>query len=209
MAPGTSSLWRRWAWVRVVVGAALATSGCYAGSARSTSPRQVEREPGWVLVDGMQPVAQTSLDDCGAAALAMMLARWAVPTPRAALVRAMPPEPGRGIALGALRDFARSKGLEAYIIRGELEDLVNELGLGRPVLVGLVQRYGDRARSHYEVVTGINRASRKLLLLDPARGLREDTFEGFSSEWTAAGRPTLVIVRGPSPRGPARSETPG
>lgn len=93
-----------------------------------------------------------------------------------------------------MRDFARQKGLRAFLIKGELADLVNEVGLNRPVLVGLVQRYGDRALSHYEVVAGINQTTRRVLLLDPAHGLREDGFDGFAAEWDAAGRPTLVIV---------------
>jgi ABC-type bacteriocin/lantibiotic exporter with double-glycine peptidase domain len=172
-------------------------SGCYQGSARSVSARQVvERgtEPGWVLVGRVGLVRQSATDDCGAAALAMMLGHWSVPASRAEILEAVPRDPGHGIALDALRDFARARGLTSYVIRGELSDLATEVGLDHPVLVGLVQRYGDHARAHYEVVTGINPTTRRLLLLDPARGLREDTFEGFSSEWTTAGRPTLVII---------------
>jgi hypothetical protein len=80
------------------------------------------------------------------------------------------------------------------VIKGELADLIHEVGLNRTVLVGLVQRYGDRALSHYEVVAGINQNTHRVLLLDPAHGLREDGFDGFAAEWDAAGRPTLVIV---------------
>jgi hypothetical protein len=81
------------------------------------------------------------------------------------------------------------------VIKGELVDLVDEVALNRPVLVGLVQRYGSRrVLSHYEVVVGINQTYRRVLLLDPAHGLREDGFDGFAAEWGAAGRPTLVII---------------
>jgi ABC-type bacteriocin/lantibiotic exporter with double-glycine peptidase domain len=151
-------------------------------------------EAGWVLVGRVGLVRQTANDDCGAAALAMMLGHWAVPASPADILRSVPHDPGHGIALDALRDFARARGLTSYVIRGELADLTTEVGLDHPVLVGLIQRYGDHARAHYEVVTGINPTMRRVLLLDPARGLREDTFEGFSSEWTTAGRPTLVII---------------
>jgi len=44
------------------------------------------------------------------------------------------------------------------------------------------------------VVAGINQSTHRVLLLDPAHGLREDGFDGFAVEWDAAGRPTLVIV---------------
>jgi ABC-type bacteriocin/lantibiotic exporter with double-glycine peptidase domain len=187
------------AWLRAV-GLACACgwlSGCYQGSAHTVSARQVVEhgtEVGWVLVSRVALVRQTADDDCGAAALAMMLGHWEVRASPADILRAVPRDPGHGIALGVLRDFARARGLTSYVIRGELADLATEVGLDHPVLVGLVQRYGDHARAHYEVVTGINPTMRRLLLLDPAHGLREDSFEGFTSEWTTAGRPTLVIV---------------
>jgi ABC-type bacteriocin/lantibiotic exporter with double-glycine peptidase domain len=174
----------------VVVGLA----GCYHGTARTVSPSDLTHDPGWVVVDGVPLVRQTADRDCGAAALAMMLQRWSVPSSGDEILRAIPIEPGHGIAAGALRDFARRKGLRAFLIKGEVSDLVNEVGLNRPVLVGLVQRYGNRAQSHYEVVAGINQITRRVLLLDPARGLREDGIDGFVAEWEAAGRPTLVIV---------------
>ena len=171
-----------------------ALAGCYHGTARTISPGDLGRDRGWVVVDGLRLIRQTADRDCGAAALAMMLQRWSVPAFADEILRAVHVESGHGITVGALRDFARQKGLTAFVIKGELADLVNEVGLNRPVLVGLVQRVGDRALSHYEVVAGINQTTRHVLLLDPARGLREDSFDGLAAEWDRAGRPTLVIV---------------
>ena len=171
-----------------------ALPGCYHGTARMVSPGDLGRDRGWVVVDGLRVIRQSADRDCGAAALAMMLQHWSVPASADEILRAVHSESGRGVALGALRDFARQKGLAAFVIKGELADLVKEVGLNRPVLVGLVQRVGDRALSHYEVVAGINQTTHQVLLLDPAHGLREDGFDGFSAEWDRAGRPTLVIV---------------
>jgi len=173
---------------------AVSVAGCYHGTARTVLPSDLARDRSWVVVDGVHLIRQTSESDCGAAALAMMLQRWSVPSSADEILRSVPRESGHGIGLGVLRDFARQKGLRAFLIKGELADLVNEVGLNRPVLVGLVQRYGDRALSHYEVVAGINQTARRVLLLDPAHGLREDGFAGFAAEWDAAGRPTLVIL---------------
>jgi ABC-type bacteriocin/lantibiotic exporter with double-glycine peptidase domain len=173
---------------------AVAVAGCYHGTARAVLPSDLTRDRGWVVVDGVHLIRQTSQRDCGAAALAMMLQRWSVPSSADEILHNVPRESGHGISLGVLRDFARQKGLSAFVIKGELADLANEVALNRPVLVGLVQRYGDRALSHYEVVAGINQTTRRVLLLDPAHGLREDGFGGFAAEWDAAGRPTLVIV---------------
>jgi ABC-type bacteriocin/lantibiotic exporter with double-glycine peptidase domain len=174
---------------------AAAACGCYHGSAQDISRTTLTRERGWMLVKPeVNLVRQTSDNQCGAAALAMVLQRWAVPASEEEIVRAIPVEKGHGIAAGALRDFARQRGLQAYVIKGELADLLKEVNANRPVMVGLVQRYSDRARAHYEVVAGINPTSRSILLLDPGRGLRQDGFEGFAAEWEAAGRMALVVL---------------
>jgi ABC-type bacteriocin/lantibiotic exporter with double-glycine peptidase domain len=172
----------------------VALAGCYHGTARTVSPGDLGRERGWVMVEGLRPIRQSSDRDCGAAALAVMLRHWSVASTPAEILRAVPMEPGHGIAIGALRDYARGKGLAAFVIQGEIADLIKEVGLNRPVLVGLVQRHGGRALAHFEVVAGINQLTRRVLLLDPARGLSEDSFDGFSAEWSAADRPALVIV---------------
>ncbi len=178
----------------LVLAAVVALAGCYHGTAQAVLPSDLTRDRGWVLVEGVHLIRQTSERDCGAAALAMMLQRWSVPSSADEIWHNVPIEAGHGISLGVLRDFARQKGLGAFVIKGELADLINEVGLNRPVLVGLVQHYGDRALFHYEVVAGINQSTRRVLLLDPAHGLREDGFDGFAAEWDAAGRATLVIV---------------
>lgn len=179
---------------RVALLFVIALAGCYHGSARSVSPGELGRERGWTTVGDLNVIRQSGDRDCGAAALAMMLRHWSMATTPKEILAAAPRGPNQGITLGALRDLARQKGLAAFVIKGELADLANELGLGRPVLVGLVQRHGKQGLSHFEVVAGINPISRRVLLLDPARGLREDGLEGFATEWAAAGWAALVIV---------------
>jgi ABC-type bacteriocin/lantibiotic exporter with double-glycine peptidase domain len=187
----------------LLVVAAAPLGGCYHGSARDVSLGELSREPGWATVEGVPLIRQSADKDCGAAALAMVLARWRIPSSDAEIVHAIPTESGHGIAAGALRDYARTKGLQAFLISGEVADLVREVGSQRPVMVGLVQHYGDRAFSHYEVVVGINERARRVLLLDPARGRREDSFDGFSAEWGRAGRLTLVVASPEGVPGPA------
>jgi ABC-type bacteriocin/lantibiotic exporter with double-glycine peptidase domain len=174
---------------------AAAGGGCYRGSARAVSLAEIDREPGWVVVRGVPVIRQESAHDCGAAALAMVLERWGVPN-TAPEIRRSVSEAGDGRAsAGNLRRFARGKGLRAFLISGVESDLEHELGAQRPVLVGLVQRYsGDRALSHYEVVIGLNPTTRRVLLLDPGRGPREDDLASFDREWRDAGRLTLVVA---------------
>ena len=150
------------------------------------------------MVAGLTPQRQQSENDCGAAALSIMLGRWGIAAHPADILSALPGNPGEGIPAGDLRDFARARGLGAFVIRGEVRDLENELALQHPVLVGLILRQGDRGLPHYEVVAGINPGARRLFMLDPARGPREDGYDGFLAEWEQSGRVTLVVT-GPNP----------
>lgn len=173
---------------------AVALGGCSYGSGRPVTLSELTRDRGWLLVEDMRLIRQSQHSDCGAAALAMMLTFWSVPHSMEEILSTIPNTPDRGMELGELRDFAKKKGLAAFVIKGEMTDLVSEVGKNRPVLVGLVQRQGDKDVSHYEVVAGINPKAHQVFLLDPAKGLREDSYRGFLFEWEKAGRPTLVIV---------------
>jgi ABC-type bacteriocin/lantibiotic exporter with double-glycine peptidase domain len=175
-----------------VVVVLLGASACYTGAARPATAASVAAEPGWQLVSGVPFVAQRSERDCGGAAAAMVLGYWSVPAGPDE-VMAVTDQSGRGARAGALRDFIRGKGLDAYLVAGDLRDLAAEVERRRPVLVGLAQPYGNRSLTHYVVVVGVNRARRQLATLDPAHGWRRVSFEGFAREWIPVGRPTLVV----------------
>jgi len=168
-------------------------SGCYLGSATNTTLGDLVGDGGWELVEGVPAVRQAANEDCGAAALAMVLGYWRLPVTRDGIAAANPPAPERGIKAAALRDFARRQGMQAFIIQGQLADLDREIHLHHPVLVGVMKRYGRSAYSHYEVVVGVNHQKQRILTLDPARGLRVNSREGFAAEWAAAGQVTLVV----------------
>jgi ABC-type bacteriocin/lantibiotic exporter with double-glycine peptidase domain len=181
-----------------LLGGVLA-SGCYVGSARTATPADLApQDDSWNMVDGVPPVRQLGRQDCGAAALGMVLGYWQLPVTREEISAANPPAPDRGIRATALRDFARGHGLHAFLIEGELADLNRELARYRPVLVGVMKRYGGRVYPHYEVVIGVSQRMQRVLTLDPAHGVRVNSREGFVAEWTAAGRLTLIIF--PFPR---------
>jgi hypothetical protein len=109
------------------------------------------------------------------------------------LVAALRPAPADGIAAGRLRDHARGHGLASYLIAGELADLEHELARGRPVLVGLVKPQRRGALAHYEVVVAVHPERRAVVTLDPAEGLRQNSYDGFVAEWEPAGRLTLIV----------------
>jgi len=187
--------------VGLVLALALAASACYTGSAHSLPANSVSalaHDPEWRIVRDVPFVAQQTTSDCGPAALAMVLAHFGAPP-------ATTPELARGdVRAGTLRDVARSRGLEAYVVSGTFDDLFTQVARGRPVLVGLAKPMaftGGRALAHYEVVVGVNRAKRLILSLDPAVGLRENTLEGFAREWAPTKQVTIVFL-GPQARAP-------
>jgi ABC-type bacteriocin/lantibiotic exporter with double-glycine peptidase domain len=169
--------------------------GCYTGSAHDASPELVTSDPDWHFVVGVPFIPQHSDDDCGAAALAMVLAYERAPLTRDQILAEATPD-GGGITAGALRDVARRHGHEAFVISGLWSDLETQIDRGRPVVVGLLKPiFGGRARGHYEVVVGINRKRRLILSLDPAAGgLRENSAEGFAREWAPARELALVVL---------------
>lgn len=181
---------------------ALAVSACYAGEAHDVSPRRaaaLQADPAWTFVHDVPFVAQRADADCGPAALAMVLAHFGVKTSLEEVVALDPPD-RVGVRAGALRDVARAKGFQAFIVEGTFNDIIDQLARNRPVLVGLAKPITTgRALAHYEVVVGIDKRDKRIITLDPGRGLRENSLEGFGREWVPTGRVTLIVF----PREPA------
>jgi ABC-type bacteriocin/lantibiotic exporter with double-glycine peptidase domain len=177
---------------------AATASACYAGEARTVSPQRASAlaaDPSWTFARDVPFVAQRSDFDCGPAALAMVLGHFGLGTTLADAVASNAARTG-GVRAGDLRDLARAKGLAAFVVAGTFADLFAELAQGRPVLVGLAKPMtGGRAIAHYEVVVAIGKRDRRLLTLDPAAGLRENSLQGFAQEWAPTGRVTLIVFR--------------
>jgi ABC-type bacteriocin/lantibiotic exporter with double-glycine peptidase domain len=166
----------------------VALAGCYTGSARTVTSGAIDADPTWLRVRGVPFVQQAAERDCGAAAMVMVARYWGVAAALADLA-----VPGRGLTAGELRDFARRRGLQAFVVKGEPADLRQQLERGRPTIVGLAKPYGTRRIAHYEVLVGLHPGRKRVLTLDPAHGWRENTIEGFAAEWAPAGQ-LLVVV---------------
>jgi len=176
-------------------------SGCasYRGTSHEVSSAKLAEQPGWVRLDHVKLVRQKGIKDCGSAALSMVLG-YLHPGGPAALDRTsidakLREEPGKGLAAGQLRDYAKAHGFDSYVIQGSYDDLMHEVDAGRPVIVGVHKPLSSgETLSHYEVFVGYQPERGHVLTLDPARGLREFPLDGFMSEWKGAGQVAIVVM---------------
>lgn len=182
---------RRLAAVALV--ACVSLTACGHTDTVASSPARFVADRDWLMVRQVGAVRQTSETTCGAAALASVLGYWGKPTTVAEIIVAHPPRPSRGIPAGDLRDFARKRGLSAFLIAGTQADLSSEIAGGRPVLVGLVKGQGRDSFGHYAVVVGMRRDGSRVLMMDPAKGWRDQQANAFLSEWGRARQVTLVM----------------
>lgn len=174
----------------------LALAACqlpYTGGARAAQPSEVAA--GWLRAAPTPVIQQQHETDCGLAALAMVAGSWGRHWTVAELARHAPPD-GDGVRLGALRDLARARGLDAYAIRASSADLEHELAARRPVMLGLVLPFDhQRNRSHYEVAIAIDPRDGTVITIDPATGswMRRSKAV-LDLEWKTAGYVALVVI---------------
>ena len=165
----------------------------YKGGARSVQPTQLDNT--WYQAAPTPVIVQKQMKDCGLAALAMVAGAWGRHWNIDDMAHRVPPG-NHGVKLGVLRDLARSRGLDAYAIKANVNDLKNELSAGRPVLLGLLLPH-DRGhnRSHYEVAIAMSQKDGTLITIDPATGewMRRSPAV-LDLEWKAAGYPALVVT---------------
>lgn len=163
---------------------ASAAVGCssYVGRSRPVEPDEIAG-PGWISIRDLPYFAQEQEKDCGAAALAMVLARWKKAAGVEEVRAACQPDAEKSITAGVLRDHARSLGLKAYVFEGDFAVFEKELANGNPVIVGMVKPTVTAFVTHYEVVVGFHPESRRVATHDPALGRRVYDEAAFLAEW--------------------------
>lgn len=179
----------------------------YSGGAKPVNPATIGA--GWYQAASTPVVRQHKETDCGLAALAMVAGAWGQRWSVAELNRQLPPT-DKGVKLGALRDLARARGLDAYAIKGTAKDLEHELAARRPVVLGLILPYDqNRNASHYEVAVAINPRDGTVVTIDPATGQwRQRASKVLDLEWKTAGFATLVVTGTTSPTPAATAAAP-
>jgi ABC-type bacteriocin/lantibiotic exporter with double-glycine peptidase domain len=167
----------------------------YKGGATTVSSAELSANDNLLVASSTPVVKQKTQADCGLAALAMVAGAWGHSWSVDDMARKLPPTK-IGVKLKRLRDYARDRGLEAYVVKGTFLDLENELRKGRPVLLGLVLPYDQNNNlHHYEVAVAIDPRDHTVITRDPATGdLMRRKKKVFDLEWKTAGYATLVVV---------------
>lgn len=167
----------------------------YIGTATSLKSEELSAQQGWLAVEGVKPLRQKSEHDCGITALTMVLRFHGYEPPEVPASRS----PTTRWSAGELKDTAQRSGAQAFVVEGKVDDLVHELQQGRPVIVGTTKpTVTGEAVAHYEVVVGLNAEEQKVATLDPAAGLRQNSYSGFLHEWLPTGSVLLVVLPGKS-----------
>ena len=132
---------------------------------------------------------------CGAASLSIVLGYWAeggrssgADSPRDLHDKLYSPEL-EGIRLADMKSYLADNGFHAFTMRAGWDELQEQLGKRRPVIVTLQ----EGRRMHYTVVTGVG--LERVWLNDPAkRKPRKMSRERFERKWAAAEGWMLLAV---------------
>lgn len=170
--------------------------GCvYRGSAHDASIEKLRTQGGWLLVADVPVIREDASEATGAAALSMVLSYWHTPTATWDVMQHVPVGEDSALLAANLSDYAERHGVTSFVLRGERSVLENELRMGRPVIVGVVKAFGlTSAEARYEVVVGYHPEHQWVLTLDPKHGVRQNTWDGFASEWERSERLTVVLM---------------
>lgn len=139
---------------------------------------------------------------CGAASAAMVMQYWDNDLHRASTARssveriqqALYSNQAKGIFASALVKYFEDSGYRAFAIRGEWQDLQENIAKGRPLIVSLAPA-GPHHALHYVVVAGMDADGSAVFVNDPARQkLLRIARPDFRKEWNEAGNWTLLAL---------------
>ena len=148
------------------------------------------------------PFVAQQKDTCGAAALAMVMRYWNEDVSHDDLARSLVEPELHGVAGSRLAEFARGRGLEAIAYRGDMANLRDYVGKGRPLIVAWD---AGRGRYHDVVVVGLDDDRGAVLVHDPAVGAsRPIRAAAFEKRWAGAGYWTLLVTRAAGAAPPSR-----
>ncbi|WP_425443969.1 PA2778 family cysteine peptidase [Thioalkalivibrio denitrificans] len=131
---------------------------------------------------------------CGPAALATLLTDRGIDIGPDALVGEVYIPERRGSLQTEMLAAARARGLVAYVLEPELEDVLAEVAAGNPVLVFQNLGINIIPRWHYAVVIGYDLADREIYLRSGTIERHVNSFSRFERTWLRGNRWAFVTV---------------
>lgn len=189
--------------VLVLLIAGVWSTGCVTQATSNVEHRDPSVESGHFIHIKVPFHEQQTKYGCGLAVLASLADYWGLSLKQDALLEKYPPSSIRdGYSISEISLIARKSGLHAYIIKGDIDLLKQQLIKGRPSIVPLVldpdYYYGgayapllaparfvadlvEAKYSHYVIAVGF--ADGFVQVLDPVLGSREVNTPDFLSMW--------------------------
>lgn len=139
---------------------------------------------------------------CGAASAAMVMRYWDNDLHRThsqqsdveTIQRALYSKQAKGIFASELEKYLKNSGYRTFAIRGEWQDLQENVKKGRPLIVSLAPS-GPHHPLHYVVVAGIDSDGGAVFLNDPAQQkLLRVARADFERQWAEAGNWALLAL---------------
>lgn len=157
------------------------------------------------IIQNVREQKQSEDYACGIASLTSILNYWGkTNSNESSILKEFPPSSDIGYSLVELKNIAKSNGLEAFILKGDLDFLKEQVLLGRPLLVpiwisdGWIVAFNQLeilggARNHYVVVYGF--FEDKFVVMDPDKGVRSITTKKFQKMWEVNKKTILLIAK--------------
>jgi tetratricopeptide (TPR) repeat protein len=136
---------------------------------------------------------------CGPAALATLLVDQGIQVEPDTLVPEVYIPERRGSLQTEMLAAARARGLVAYPLAPELEDVLREVAAGHPVLVFQNLGVSFAPQWHYAVVIGYDLPAREIVLRSGTIERHVNSFSRFERTWLRGGRWAFVAVPPDSP----------
>ncbi|MFC5698345.1 PA2778 family cysteine peptidase [Pseudomonas sp. GCM10022186] len=177
----------------VLVATCLALlAGC---SAQPLSPK-LRAAPERVELSGVPFFAQNAYQSAPASMAALLTQQGEVVTPGMIEHELQLPQKEASLREG-LTATARNHGLLVYPLGNQLDELLEQVAAGNPVLVHLREGFGWMPTGRYALLIGYDRANRQVLLRHGHQRRALMSFSAFESGWAEAGS-WAVLVQAPN-----------
>jgi len=130
---------------------------------------------------------------CGAASLAMVFKYWGKNISQYSIADKIYEKSKKGVSSKNLKSFSEENGFLAFIYKGDLENIKENIKKGRPLIIAMSSN--SPTGFHYIVVVGYNKDSSIILVNNSYSGkLKTIRVKDFIKKWTKSDYWTLLIL---------------